>query len=125
MVRSSGITTAERRPVQTYKIYVSKGRDRMNEIRSELFVFPEILDVFITGRPDWLVVVCRGPAAPRGMAARTARGPDHAGNAPSKHAASRSLMRRCLQTAPAEARQPAGLPLNRRGGATGGPDADT
>jgi hypothetical protein len=46
--------------VQTYKIYVSKGRDRVSEIRSELFVFPEILDVFITGRPDWLVVVCRG-----------------------------------------------------------------
>jgi hypothetical protein len=50
--------------VQTYKIYVSKGRDRVNEIRSELFVFPEILEVFVTGRPDSLVVVCRGRPRP-------------------------------------------------------------
>ena len=50
--------------MQTCQIYVSKGRDRVNEIRSELFVFPEILDVFITGRPDSLVVVCRGRPRP-------------------------------------------------------------
>jgi hypothetical protein len=50
--------------VQTYQIYVSKGRDRVHEIRSELFVFPEILDVFITGRRDSLVVVCRGRPRP-------------------------------------------------------------
>ena len=36
----------------------------MNEIRSELFVFPEILDVFVTGRPDSLVVVCQGRPRP-------------------------------------------------------------
>jgi hypothetical protein len=50
--------------VQTYQIYVSKGRDRVHEIRSELFAFPEILDVFVTGRPDSLVVVCRGRPRP-------------------------------------------------------------
>ncbi len=54
----------KRSPVQTYQIYVSKGRDRVNEIRSELFTFPEILDVFITGRPDSLVVVCQGRPRP-------------------------------------------------------------
>lgn len=67
MIRSSNscsFTTAERGPVQTYKIYVSKGRDRVNEIRSELFDFPEILDVFITGRPDSLVVVYQGRPRP-------------------------------------------------------------
>src|ERR1700685_3590373 len=64
MVCSSNLTTVERGPVQTYQIYVSKGRDRVNEIRSELFVFPEILDVFTTGRPDSLVMVCRGRPRP-------------------------------------------------------------
>jgi len=34
------------------------------EIRSELFVFPEILEVFVTGRPDVLVVVCSGRPRP-------------------------------------------------------------
>jgi hypothetical protein len=64
MMCSSNLTTVERGPVQTYQIYVSKGRDRVDEIRSELFVFPEILDVFTTGRPDSLVVVCRGRPRP-------------------------------------------------------------
>jgi hypothetical protein len=36
----------------------------VNEVRSELFNFPEILDVFITGRPDALVVVCSGRPRP-------------------------------------------------------------
>jgi hypothetical protein len=50
--------------VQTYKIYLSKGRDRVHDIRSELFAFPEVLDVFVTGRPDSLVVVCLGRPRP-------------------------------------------------------------
>jgi hypothetical protein len=54
----------ERGSVQTYLIHVSNGRDRVHEIRSHLFVFPEVLDVFVTGRPDSLVVVCRGRPRP-------------------------------------------------------------
>jgi hypothetical protein len=46
--------------VQTYQISVSKGRDRVDEIRSALFAFPEVLDVFVTGGSDSLVVVCWG-----------------------------------------------------------------
>jgi hypothetical protein len=61
---SRNLPTAERGPVQTYQIDVSEGRDRVNEIRSELFVFPEILEVFIAGRPDSLVVVCQGRPRP-------------------------------------------------------------
>jgi hypothetical protein len=36
----------------------------VNEVRSELFSFPEVLDVFITGRLDALVVVCSGRPRP-------------------------------------------------------------
>ena len=36
----------------------------MLEIRKELFGFPEVLDVFVTGRPDALVVVCSGRPRP-------------------------------------------------------------
>jgi hypothetical protein len=46
--------------VQTYQINISKGRDSVHEIRGELFAFPEVLDVFVTGRPDSLIVVCWG-----------------------------------------------------------------
>jgi hypothetical protein len=50
--------------VQTHQIHVSNGRDMVNEVRSELFNFPEVLDVFITGRPDALVVLCSGRPRP-------------------------------------------------------------
>lgn len=50
--------------MQTYRIHVSKGRERLDEIRSQLFVFPEVLDVFVTGGPDSLVVVCWGRPRP-------------------------------------------------------------
>jgi hypothetical protein len=50
--------------VQTHQIHVSNGRDMVNEVRSELFSFPEVLDVFITGRLDALVVVCSGRPRP-------------------------------------------------------------
>jgi hypothetical protein len=46
--------------VQTYQINISQGRDHVHEIRRELFAFSEILDVFVTSRPDSLVVVCAG-----------------------------------------------------------------
>jgi hypothetical protein len=50
--------------VQTHRINVLKARDRVQEIRHELFKFPEVLEVFVTGRPDWLVVVSRGRPRP-------------------------------------------------------------
>jgi hypothetical protein len=50
--------------VQTHQINVSRARDMVHEIRHELFQFPEVLDVFVTGRPDWLVVVSRGRPRP-------------------------------------------------------------
>jgi hypothetical protein len=46
--------------VQTYQITISHGRANVHEIRRELFAFSEILDVFVTSRPDSLVVVCAG-----------------------------------------------------------------
>jgi hypothetical protein len=46
--------------VQTYQITISQGRDNVHEIRRELFAFSEILEVFVTGRSDSLVVVCAG-----------------------------------------------------------------
>jgi hypothetical protein len=50
--------------VQTHQIQITDGRSRVDEIRGELFAFPEVLDVFITWRPDALVVVCSGRPHP-------------------------------------------------------------
>jgi hypothetical protein len=50
--------------MQTHDLHVLKGRDRVLQIRNELFVFPDVLEVFITGRPDVLVVVCAGRPRP-------------------------------------------------------------
>jgi hypothetical protein len=50
--------------VQTHQINVSRARDMVQAIRHELFEFPEVLDVFVTGRPDWLVIVSRGRPRP-------------------------------------------------------------
>jgi hypothetical protein len=50
--------------MQTHKIHVSNGRYRVHGVRSELFIFPEVLDVFVTGRPDALVVVSSGRPRP-------------------------------------------------------------
>jgi hypothetical protein len=50
--------------VQTHQIQIIDGRSRVDEIRCELFAFPEVLDVFITRRPDALVVVCSGRPHP-------------------------------------------------------------
>jgi hypothetical protein len=46
--------------MQTYQITISHGRDNVHAIRRELFAFSEILDVFVTSRPDSLVVVYAG-----------------------------------------------------------------
>lgn len=51
-------------PVQTHQIHVSNGRERAHEVRSVLFTFPEVIDVFVTGRSDALVVVCSGRPRP-------------------------------------------------------------
>jgi hypothetical protein len=50
--------------MQTHQIQVSGAKERVHEIRSELFAFPEVLDVFATGRPDALVVVYWGRPRP-------------------------------------------------------------
>lgn len=50
--------------MQTHQINVSRARDMVEEIRHELFEFPEVLDVLVTGRPDRLVVVSRGRPRP-------------------------------------------------------------
>ncbi len=50
--------------MQTHQIQISHGREKVNQIRSELFAFPEVLEVFTTGRPDALVVVHSGRPHP-------------------------------------------------------------
>ena len=50
--------------MQTHPIHVADGRRRVLEVRSALFVFPEVLDVFATGRCAVLVVVCSGHPRP-------------------------------------------------------------
>jgi hypothetical protein len=50
--------------VQTHRINISHSRDNVHEIRRELFAFSEILDVFVTGRSDSLVVLCAGRPRP-------------------------------------------------------------
>ena len=50
--------------MQTHPIHVRHGRELVLEVRSELFAFSEVLDVFITGREDVLVVACEGRPRP-------------------------------------------------------------
>ncbi len=50
--------------MRTHQIHVSNGRETVDEIRHQLFRFPEVLEVFVTGRPDALVVVCPGRPRP-------------------------------------------------------------
>jgi hypothetical protein len=50
--------------MRTHQIHVSNGREWLQEIRRELFLFPEVLEVFDTGRPDVLVVVYIGRPRP-------------------------------------------------------------
>jgi hypothetical protein len=60
MRHSSCCSPHRRDPVQTYRITISQGREKVHGIRGELFAFTEVLDVFVTGRPDLLVIVCAG-----------------------------------------------------------------
>lgn len=50
--------------MQTHKLHVSGARKYVDDIRSELFAFPEVLEVFVTGRPDVLLVVYAGRPRP-------------------------------------------------------------
>ena len=50
--------------MQTHPIHVAGGREQVLEVRSELFACSDVLDVFATGRPDVLVVVCSGRPRP-------------------------------------------------------------
>jgi hypothetical protein len=50
--------------MQTHEIQVSGAESRIHESRCKLFAFPEVLDVFATGRPDALVVVYWGRPRP-------------------------------------------------------------
>ena len=50
--------------MQTHQIHVAGAHQGINQIRSELFVFPGVLDVFVTGRPDAVVVVYAGRPRP-------------------------------------------------------------
>ena len=50
--------------MQTYKIKVAKARETAQQIRDELFAFPEVLEVYFMGEADSLVVVSRGRPRP-------------------------------------------------------------
>jgi hypothetical protein len=50
--------------MQTYQMRVSHGRDRVTDVRRDLFAFPEVIDVFVAGQPDALVVVFVGRPRP-------------------------------------------------------------
>lgn len=50
--------------MQMHPLHVVGGRERVLDIRTELFVFGEVLDVFVSGRPDVVVVACSGHPRP-------------------------------------------------------------
>jgi hypothetical protein len=50
--------------VQTHEIHIAGGREAVSEIRRQLFVFSEVLEVLATSRPDSLVVVFSGRPRP-------------------------------------------------------------
>jgi hypothetical protein len=50
--------------MRTHAIHVISGREHALAIRGELFAFTDVLDVFVTGQPDVLVVVCSGRPRP-------------------------------------------------------------
>jgi hypothetical protein len=50
--------------MQTHQIQVLGAREQVHEIRGELFAFPEVIEVFVTARPDFLVVVYVGRPRP-------------------------------------------------------------
>jgi hypothetical protein len=46
--------------MHTHRIYVCNARAAVEDIRRRLLAFPEVLELFVTGRPDVLVVVHTG-----------------------------------------------------------------
>jgi hypothetical protein len=50
--------------VHTHEIHITGAREAVSEIRRELFVFPEVLDVLATSRSESLVVVFWGHPRP-------------------------------------------------------------
>jgi hypothetical protein len=64
MLHSSSPSPERGSLVQTHQIQITDGRNRVDQIRRELFAFPEVLDVFITPSPEALVVVCSGRPHP-------------------------------------------------------------
>ena len=46
--------------MQTHPIHVAHSCELVVEVRSELFAFSDVLDVFATGRPDVFGVACSG-----------------------------------------------------------------
>jgi hypothetical protein len=46
--------------MQTHQLHVTNGGDQVDGVRRTLFAFPEILEVFTSGRPDTLLVVFDG-----------------------------------------------------------------
>ena len=54
----------------THEIHIAGGREAVSEIRRELFVFSEVLDVVTTSRADSLVVVFRGRPRPAEWSSR-------------------------------------------------------
>jgi hypothetical protein len=64
MLHSSYSSHERESLVQTHQLQITDGRNRVDEIRRELFAFSEVLDVLISPRPDALVVVCSGHPHP-------------------------------------------------------------
>jgi hypothetical protein len=63
--------------MQTHEIHVSGAREQVHEIRAELFAFPEVIEVFVTGRPDfswWFMPDVHAPASGRVRCAGSATG---------------------------------------------------
>jgi hypothetical protein len=50
--------------MQTHRIHVTGGRERVLDVRDALFVCTDVLEVFTSARPDVLVVVCSGRPRP-------------------------------------------------------------
>lgn len=50
--------------MQTHLLRVSGAESHFDQLRDELMVFNDVLDVFSTSRPDALVVVCSGRPRP-------------------------------------------------------------
>ena len=50
--------------MQTHPLRVSDARGQLEELRAELMIFTDVLDVFSTGRGDIVMVVCLGRPHP-------------------------------------------------------------